>query len=620
MRLDFGISQSMSRWRITDDLSLHYTSRSGVDLFETQSGLNLNAKILPSCGQITTSNYAALDIAAFEGSDQSGYIESRFYFNGTNSLIYLFCVGNNGNTAGYFTVHIINKKVVLTYRNGVTPPANTLTSVDSLSAGWNTIRWTCNGTSTTLLINGNYASFTGTDNGVWLADVQSPNTMDNISIGAMVLSSITYSAETFKIDYVDYSNKHKWIITGMGTRIFDIIGTNHLTWIGTNHLAYDAGASTYMLDNGYSIWTKSGNANEYVPYKNGSPMDSSLGIIGYEKRASYNGGSTIYNYAPSLVDFDYLGTANSRLAIFDKSNTIIHIESGSMSYFDASNTYRWRQDELEDIRIYSELYKKVGYRGRMMIKGTVTSGLVKDFKECVVFSSDKTGNKQWNTAKYCTIQDIVIQDSGIPVLDENNYLTYNALPADLVALSICFIGDSTMGSHASGLAQSRIFNLYTQFSTYNIATTGDTINQQKTKWNSIPSNEKLLFDYVLVQIGLNDLADTTPNFILNYQALIDQIKIDTKPSCKIVASTMSPCFGYYTNPLVRQKYLDANAAIAGGGGNPITGIDYVNALNTSLLADPINYLAAIYDYGDHLHPNSAGRLVIYNNYLPYIVR
>lgn len=619
---NYGINNGGDSWKYTKDLSLHYTSRSGIDLLETKSGQNLNAKILPCCGLITTSSYATLNIEAFESSDASGYIEARFYFNDTANQIILFSTNNNGNTAGYFVFRIASKKPVLTFRNGVTPSARILTGNDDLVLGWNTVRWASTGSEYLLTVNGVSKTFgnTGANDGLWLSGLNSPNSRDNVSIGASILTSVTYSAETFKIDYVDYSNKHKWLCTGMGTRMFDIIGTNHLTRVGTDYLGYDIGASTYLLDNGFAIWTKAGQPDEYVPYKNGLPMDSSLGIIGYEKRANYPGGSTIYNFAPSLIDFDYLDGANALLNSLDKSNTTYHISTGSMSYYDASNHYRWRSDELANPRVYSETYKKVGYRGLMCLKSVASNGLLLSASEIFIYSADKTGSNQWKIAKYCTIDSIVAQSGGSPVYDGNNYLTYNALPTDLTALSILFLGDSTMGNHASGIGQYAIFNQYTQFATYNIATSGETINQQKARWDAITSEQKLLFDYVLVQIGWNDLANSSAVFLGYYQALIDDINEGIKPTCKVVVSAMTPGFGYSTNEDVRTKILYCNTAILGGGATPITGFDYANELNNTLLADPVNYLAPAYDSGDHLHPNLAGRMVIYNNYLPYIVR
>lgn len=615
-QLAFGGSSGIP---FKSDLLLNYESRSGLDLIESKQGLN--AKILPVCGQITSTDYATLNVLSFEGDDATGYIEARFLFNNTTNQIILFSTNNNGNTSGYFIFRITNKKPILTFRNGTTPVARVLTGTDDVVAGWNIIRWNCDGSVFNLTTNGENKTFSDTGSGpMWLSGLNSPNTRDNVTIGASILSSVAPSSETFKIDYVDYSNKHKWIVTGLGTKIFDIIGTTHLTWVGTNHIAYDELASTYLLDSGFSIWTKSGQASEYVPYKAGVPMDSSLGIIGYEKRASYNGGASIYNYAPSLVDFDYSDSANALLVAFDKSNSTYHIATAGMQYYDSSNHYRWRQDELADPRIFSELYKNVGYRGIINIKSEENSGLLKSASQLLVYLTDKKLSNQWSIAKYCTIQNIVAQVDGVPVYDVNDYLTYNALPPDITALSIAFVGDSTMGDHASGNGQYIYFNRVTQFSTYNIATTGDTINNQLTKWNLITTEQRLLFDYVLVQVGLNDLANSVQVFSEYYQTLIDKINADTKDGCKIVVSTMTPCFGFFTDPVVRQKWIDSNIAIAGGGTYAVTGFDYANLLNTSLLNDGSNFLLPAYDSGDGLHPNSSGRQVIFNNYLPYIVR
>jgi hypothetical protein len=622
MRLGFkfGIDSVSGGWNVNKNLALHYTSRSGLDLLETKSGLNLNAKIIPSCAKIDASNYLSLSTTTFGTSLTSGYVEALVYYNGTSTPIYIFTSNDAATNGRNFNLTITSGKPTITVESTVPTVGNSYRTTNAISTGWHTIKYESVGGAYHIYVDGVEPAGTlaaGSNDGAWISSVQS---RDNINIGIQKRASQTAS-QLFYISYVDFNNQSKWYLTGIGAKEYDVIGTNHLTWTGTEHIYYDINASTYLLDSGYSIWTKSGQIDEYVPYKNGLPMDTSLGLIGYEKRASYPGTITTYNYAPSLVDFDYNDGANALLDSLNKANTTYHIASGSMDYYDASNTYRWRNDELANPRVYSEEYKKVGYRGLMCLKSNASNGLLLNASEILVYSVDNIGANQWNLAKYCTIDSIVAQSGGQPVYDANDYITYNALPTDLTALSIAFIGDSTMANHASGLAQFEFFNLYTQFSTYNIAATGHTINQQKTLWDAITSENKLLFDYVLIQIGLNDLADTTTNFINNYQALINKINTDTKASCKIVVSTMSPCFGFVTNETNRTRFLDANTAISGGGATPITGTDFKNTLNTSLLADPVNYLAPAYDsYGDHLHPDNAGRLVIFNNYLPYIVR
>ena len=51
-------------------------------------------------------------------------------------------------------------------------------------------------------------------------------------------------------------------------------------------------------------------------------------------------------------------------------------------------------------------------------------------------------------------------------------------------------------------------------------------------------------------------------------------------------------------------------AIKGNGSTPITGVDFRVSHHTSLLDDGSGNLAAIYDIGDHIHENNAGRQII----------
>ncbi len=621
IRIGGKLLMGSSYWKPLNDLVLDYTSRSGLDLLETKSGQNLNAKILPSC-------------ASFNGTD-NGITIGQYVMDPTKNFDITISgswdATNGRGGFGVSTSFYIGRISSTTTQWGMILKDASGNSIFGATAD-SYITITADVHTVTRIVNDIVAktvSFYKDGSLVKTVD-WNVSYLNNLNVGSGVFT-IGKGATNFckcKISYVHLiaETSYKWILTGIGNREFDVITGNTATWAGTSpHIAYTLNSSTDLLDNGFSIYTKDGSPDEYVPYQGSSPMairnnliGSTNGLIGYQKRADYVGGASIYNYAPSLVDFDYSDSGNALLVSFNKANGTYHIDSAGMLYFDNTQTYRWRQDELANIRIYSEAYKKVGYRGIMMIKGSVVSNLVKDFQECIVYSEDKTSTDMWNTAKYCGLKDIVAKSGVTPIYDENGYLTYNALPTDLTALSICFLGDSTMATY-NGYAQYTLFNMYTQFSTYNIATVGDEILLQKAKWEAITAEQKLLFDYVLVQIGLNDIAASTAQFILDYQALIDQIKADIKASCKIVVSTMTPCFGWYTDPAAQQKYLDDNIAIAGGGASPITGYNYCNTLNTTLLADPPNYMAAIYAYNE-LHPNNAGRLIIFNNYLSYIVR
>jgi lysophospholipase L1-like esterase len=170
---------------------------------------------------------------------------------------------------------------------------------------------------------------------------------------------------------------------------------------------------------------------------------------------------------------------------------------------------------------------------------------------------------------------------------------------------ILFVGNSTMVP---------VYELFVDdqepYTCSNIAVWGNTINQQLYAWNALTAQQKQSYDFVLVQIGLNDLDGDA--FITDYQRLISQISADKKESCEIIAATESPAREKvdYTN------WLALNGAIRYEGSTPISGIDHVLTANTTKLdVNGDGYLDSNYNSGDGIHPNSAGYRVIENNYL-----
>lgn len=414
----------------TQQTLLYYTSRSGVDLLETGSGDNRNAKIIPGCAAIKSTDYIKHTIANFQSGDASGFIEADFYFNGQTDRFTPFATCDEGYDSRYFIFTISNKKAVLLIRsNSPSTFQNIITSTNDLSVGRNVVRFTSTGSAYNLTINGSPATFSvtgtsGANNGNWLSLV---TFRDSITFGAFYsyegTALKTDTTGTNKLFSINYNDEHKWIFTGAGNRVFDIIGGLHLTWTGTDHQSYDIEGLTLLLDSGYSLWKKTGEPDEVVPYKDGVPFDVSAYLATYEKQKDYPGGAAIYNFAPSLIDFDYTDSAHADLDIFDKSNSTVHIATAGMNYYDAANVYRWRQDELHPA-VYSTAYKNVGYKGMMMAKSIVSDGIPLDISEIYVLKTDQAGKKEWKFAELCTIQDLAQQVAGEPVYDDNNYLIF----------------------------------------------------------------------------------------------------------------------------------------------------------------------------------------------------
>jgi len=183
--------------------------------------------------------------------------------------------------------------------------------------------------------------------------------------------------------------------------------------------------------------------------------------------------------------------------------------------------------------------------------------------------------------------------------------------------NVCCIGDSTIALYLTVNSPIAYFLRATGTIT-DIAHAGDTIAQQKTLYDALSSGTKSGFNYVFVQVGLNDLdpAESAATALARYQGLIDDINTNS-PSAKVVCGTMNPCkqrlidvYGAVNGPIAYQKWLDMNTAITGSGPNAITGVDQVVTRHTTQLNDGSGNLASAYDLGDHIHENNDGRGIV----------
>lgn len=155
---------------------------------------------------------------------------------------------------------------------------------------------------------------------------------------------------------------------------------------------------------------------------------------------------------------------------------------------------------------------------------------------------------------------------------------------------------------------------------YNIANSGDTIQNQKDKY--LINIRKGTYDYVFIQLGINNLSFTTieADWVALLQDLIDTVAAGEPAHCKIVVCTMVPYrsamvdnYGASNGEICYQKWISVNEAVKGNGLIPITGVDGVAYEHTPLLDDGLGNLLEIYQV-DHVHPNNAGRQIIANSW------
>lgn len=185
------------------------------------------------------------------------------------------------------------------------------------------------------------------------------------------------------------------------------------------------------------------------------------------------------------------------------------------------------------------------------------------------------------------------------------------------------IGDSTIADHAG--QQGIDFFLKRQSDTLigtvivNQAVPGDTIAQQKTIY--LADSDKATYDWIIVQVGLNDLdpAEASAVAIARLQDLIDTINLNKKPTAVVIISGLIYCkqrllniYGTVDGLVAVQKLIDIQIAILGGGFHAITGVHYRNWAHVPILSDDTQTL---YDYyldpnKDGIHPNDRGRNII----------
>ncbi len=173
--------------------------------------------------------------------------------------------------------------------------------------------------------------------------------------------------------------------------------------------------------------------------------------------------------------------------------------------------------------------------------------------------------------------------------------------------NVLFVGNSIMVP---------VYNLFISdsepYNCTNIAFSGASINQQQESWNTLSSEVKKSFDFILLEVGINSINSNSHNFVDAYQEMVNDMNASKKEGCKIIAATLTPA------KAVRfmEHWFELNEAIRGEGPNPITGIDFVMTTNTTEL-DKNNdyYLDELYNSGDGIHPNNEGKLIIKNNYL-----
>jgi len=166
----------------------------------------------------------------------------------------------------------------------------------------------------------------------------------------------------------------------------DVSGNNNYLGAAAamdNDDKYYADNTTYLLDNGYSIYRNASKINWYIPHDiNGNVIDRT--VYQRVRAKSVDGNADYFNLADAMIEFQ--GDA------FDRSNTTIYTDEARLNYYDAANPKRWHSEELN--RLIMNDYFNDGYKG--IIFPSCSSNSYDDrgyLKEIFAYNTNKSGSE-----------------------------------------------------------------------------------------------------------------------------------------------------------------------------------------------------------------------------------
>lgn len=199
---------------------------------------------------------------------------------------------------------------------------------------------------------------------IYLNGVESTTGQVNYGASLTVSISTIGSHAVNQISYVNIISGTTPVLTmyplGKGPYEYNLANTsNNGTWSATPTTVYLAGASTYLMDYGFSIYEKPGVADQYVPY--GGSTTYLTGTLDYQLKETFAGNLTKYNLAPALIQFSG--------ATFDRSNTDIWEDAARTGYYDATSATtkkRWHSSELNQYYLHN--WAKTAYKDIIFTK------------------------------------------------------------------------------------------------------------------------------------------------------------------------------------------------------------------------------------------------------------
>lgn len=331
--------------------------RSGLTIPDVHGN---DAKILPSVMSTAGPGYFYRTGITVGTGDEGGFIEAMVYVDQTNILTILSSTTTTTSTRYIIFEVAAAGHLVFKSREPTAAPAiyvSAFRSTDVLSVGWHKVKVTCTDVYQFTVDDVNIAGgFISGSAVAWFADV-AVAFRNNIAIGGRIQSNTTTIDTASKIAWVNYNDENRWILHGQGLWAYDNIGAVRIPWVGTPAYVYDASGSTFLLDNGYSVFKKTGELDEYVPNTslNVPQTDAAVAdvLATYTRYVDRDGSATKHNLAPSVIDFDYTDATPVAVKYLDRSNATYYGDAARTGHdYDATNVYRWKSEDIADPTYY----------------------------------------------------------------------------------------------------------------------------------------------------------------------------------------------------------------------------------------------------------------------------
>ena len=202
---------------------------------------------------------------------------------------------------------------------------------------------------------------------------------------------------TAEISYVNVINNSENLLkvypSGLGLYEYDVSGSgNNCVWEGTPSYVFRSEGSTYLMDNGFTVYNKPGKLDEYVP--SGASADYIVNALEYLVKGDYEGSLTKYNLAPALIQM--VGS------VWDRSNTTIWNDLARGGFYndsDSNTKKRWHSTELNQANFKfwaNEDYKEIVFS--KFENNTLEAGRM--LEELMAFDTVRTESVLTKTLRY----------------------------------------------------------------------------------------------------------------------------------------------------------------------------------------------------------------------------